>query len=133
MNEFANKFMGSCGDKLFNCGAGNSVSIDAYGRIQPCMGIRTPELTKPAGTTLTEALDAFSHLSEIKATNPEYLSRCGKCSLKGLCEQCPAKSWAETGTLDTPVEYLCEVTHGQARFMGWLGENENGWEKPQLS
>ena len=70
----------------------------------------------------------FSHLRELRATNPDYLRQCGRCFLKGLCEQCPAKSWTEHGTLDTPVEYLCEVAHAQARYLGWLGENEHGWE-----
>jgi hypothetical protein len=41
---------------------------------------------------------------DIRATNPEYLRRCALCFLHGLCEQCPAKSWAEHSTLDTPVE-----------------------------
>jgi hypothetical protein len=64
----------------------------------------------------------------VVATNPDYLSRCARCFLKGLCEQCPAKSWGENGTLDTPVTYLCDVAHTQARYLGWLGENEKGWE-----
>ena len=50
------------------------------------------------------------------------------CFLKGLCEQCPAKSWTENGTLDTPVEYLCSVAHAQARWMGWLKDGEKAWE-----
>jgi len=70
----------------------------------------------------------FPKLREIKATNPDYLNRCAKCFLKGLCEQCPAKSWMEYGTLDTPVEYLCEVAHTQARYLGLLGKDEMGWE-----
>jgi hypothetical protein len=45
-----------------------------------------------------------------------------------LCDQCPAKSWMETGTLDAPVEYFCQVAHAQARDMGWLEQNENAWE-----
>jgi len=73
-------------------------------------------------------MDRFSHLRELRATNPDYLRRCAVCFLKGLCEQCPAKSWVEYGTLDTPVEYLCEVAHAQARYFGWLGENEQAWQ-----
>jgi MoaA/NifB/PqqE/SkfB family radical SAM enzyme len=163
MAEFrAKKFMGVPGNKLFNCGAcsGRSGCLDAYGRLQPCMGIRVPALTvdllnsndegeKGRGgereqgsrgaeesrrsnhptNKLANALANFPHLRELRATNPEYLRRCAQCFLKGLCEQCPAKSWAESGTLDTPVEYLCEVAHAQARYLGWLGENEYGWEK----
>jgi hypothetical protein len=63
----------------------------------------------------------------LRATNPDYLQRCAVCFLKGLCEQCPGKSWAEHGTLDTPVEYLCKMAHAQARWLGWLDNNEMGW------
>jgi len=31
------------------------------------------------------------------------------------------------GTLDTPIEYLCEVAHAQARKLGLLGEDEKSW------
>ena len=65
----------------------------------------------------------------MRARNPEYLKRCGRCRLRGLCEQCPARSWSEHGTLDTPVEYLCEVAHAQARDLGILKDGEMGWEK----
>jgi radical SAM protein with 4Fe4S-binding SPASM domain len=133
MTEFAAKFMGPSGDKIFACGAGHGMSIDAYGRAQPCMGIRAPEMTcavAGAGShrSLREALDSFARLSQLHATNPDYLRRCAVCILKGLCEQCPAKSWAEHGTFDTPVEYLCEVAHAQAWYLGWLDENKQGWE-----
>jgi radical SAM protein with 4Fe4S-binding SPASM domain len=132
MEEFASKFMGPPGDKLFCCGAGQGICIDAYGRAQPCMGVRAPELTYDVvgaidHSPLRGALDRFSSLRELRAMNPVYLRRCAVCFLKGLCEQCPAKSWSEHGTLDTPVEYLCEVAHAQARWLGWLGEEEHGW------
>ena len=81
-----------------------------------------------AAVGLEDALAQFTRLTAIRAKNPEYLRRCARCVLKGLCEQCPAKSWAEHADLDTPVEYLCEVAHAQARYLGWLGGNEQGWE-----
>jgi radical SAM protein with 4Fe4S-binding SPASM domain len=132
-NEFASRFMGPPGDALFRCGAGCGLCIDAYGIAQPCMGVRAPELVfNVVGTDmpdpLARALGAYASLKEIKAANPEYLRRCAVCFLKGLCEQCPAKSWTEHGTLDTPVEYLCDVAHAQARWMGWLQEGEKAWE-----
>ena len=129
MVEFGSKFMRPPGDVLFGCGAGCGLSVDAYGRAQPCMGVRAPGLTVDlAEKTLSDALDHFSTLREMRATNPEYLRRCARCFLKGLCEQCPAKSWAEHGTYDTPVEYLCDVAHAQARWLGWLKDGEKGWE-----
>jgi len=148
MEEFASDFMGPSGERLFSCGAGCSLCIDAYGYAQPCMGLRAPEWTVNLSAeslfrrqeeslsnipglrsaSIADALAHFSRLRDLGASNPEYLSRCAKCFLKGLCEQCPAKSWTEHGTLDTPVEYLCETAHRQARSVGWLRENEYGWE-----
>lgn len=131
--EFAQKFMGPPGDDLFRCGAGCGLCIDAYGIAQPCMGVRAPELTRnvigtESAAPLADTLDFFTCLKNIKATNLDYLAHCAICFIKGLCEQCPAKSWTECGTLDTPVEYLCSVAHAQAHWMGWLKDGEKAWE-----
>ncbi len=130
MAQFCTKFMGPAGDRLFGCGAGHGTCVDAYGRAQMCMGLRHPEMTYDLGSgSLRDALTRFFPvLRERKATNPDYLARCARCFLKGLCEQCPAKSWAENGTLDSPVEYLCRVAHAQARDLGLLREGEKAWE-----
>ncbi len=130
MCEFCSRFMGASGDDLFNCGAGNDLTIDAYGICQPCMLLRDPRLCYDLRQgTLRDALgNFFPRLRQMKADDPAYLERCAVCFLKGLCEQCPAKSWAEHGTLDTPVEYLCQVAHAQARYLGLLAEGENAWQ-----
>jgi len=133
--ELAAKLLNPPGDRLFTCGIhqGLGSCVDAYGFAQPCLGIRAAELTVDiAGpdrrANLREALKRFARLGDLRATNADYLRRCAVCFLKGICEQCPAKSWAANGTLDTPVEYLCSATHAMARWMGWLGEGEHGWE-----
>lgn len=130
MREFCGKFIGPPGEKLFSCGAGHGACIDAYGRAQMCLPLRDPEtIVDLRATTLRSALeDTFPKLREASATNPEYLARCARCFLKGLCEQCPAKSWMEHGTLDTPVEYLCDVAHAQAEYLGLIKEREKAWE-----
>ena len=130
MREFCGKFMSPPGDKLFSCGAGHGTCIDAYGKAQMCMGLREPKtVVDLREATLKSALEqSFPKLREIKASNPKYLARCAQCFLKGLCEQCPAKSWTEHGTLDTPVEYLCGVAHAQALYLGLVTENEKAWE-----
>ncbi|MCU0486686.1 MAG: radical SAM protein, partial [Anaerolineales bacterium] len=119
MTIFCSKFLGHIGDQLFNCGAGETGCVDAYGMYQMCMLLRHPDtLYDLSKGTLREALIEFFPLQRmLRATNQQYIERCARCFLKGLCEQCPAKSWSEHGTLDTPVEYLCQLAHAQARYL----------------
>ncbi|HTZ10986.1 MAG TPA: radical SAM protein [Candidatus Margulisiibacteriota bacterium] len=130
MQEFCAKFMHPSGDNLFSCGSGHGVCVDAYGKIQPCLALRHPDCVYDLKkVSLKEALiNYFPKMREMKPENPDYLSRCAKCFLRGLCEQCPAKSWMEYGTLDTPVEYLCECAHAQARYLGLIEEEEKAWK-----
>jgi len=128
--QFCQSFLGQPGDRLFDCGVGKDGCVDASGSLLPCLGLRAPQLAYDLRSgSLREALaEVFPHLRELRAENPEYLNRCARCFLKSLCEQCPARSWNEHGTLDTPVEYLCQVAHAQARWLGLIEENEHGWE-----
>jgi len=130
MRQFCTKFMGPTGDRLFSCGAGQNPCVDAYGMLQPCLLLRHPALVYNVKKgSLKDALtNFFPGVREIRASDPEYLARCARCFLKGFCEQCPAKSWAEHGTLDTPVEYFCQVAHAQARELRLLREQERAWE-----
>ncbi|MEN6559327.1 MAG: radical SAM protein [Acidobacteriota bacterium] len=118
------------GDRLFSClPAAASAAVDAYGRLQYCLGLRHPDTVYDlAAGSLREAVtDFLPRLRERRAAGPAYLERCGRCFLKGLCQQCPAKSWAEHGTLDTPVEYFCDVAHAQAVAAGLLERGKKAW------
>jgi radical SAM protein with 4Fe4S-binding SPASM domain len=130
MAQFCSRFIQPPGDRLFSCGAGEAGCVDAYGIYQMCMLLRHPDTVYDLKQgTLRQALtEVFPRFRQTRATNPAYLRRCARCFLKGLCEQCPGKSWAEHGTLDTPVEYLCQVAHAQARYLGMLAEKEQAWE-----
>ncbi|MBN1479895.1 radical SAM protein [candidate division KSB1 bacterium] len=131
MQAFCAKFTSPPGDKLFTCGAGKkSGTIDAYGNFQVCMLVRHPAtLYDLRRGSLQDALDNFfPHVLAAKAKNSDYLQKCAKCFLKGLCEQCPGKAWTEHGTLDTPVSYLCDIAHKQARLLGLLDEHEWAWQ-----
>jgi radical SAM protein with 4Fe4S-binding SPASM domain len=133
MKRFCPANLGVRGNRLFTCNAGSgNGSVDAYGILQACLLLRHPDTIIDLGScSFTEALTAFfPKLHEKKAENAEYLKRCASCFLCGLCEQCPAKSWLEHGTLDTPVEYFCELAQVQARFLGLLRENEKPWDVP---
>jgi radical SAM protein with 4Fe4S-binding SPASM domain len=130
MREFCGKFMGPPGDRLFACGAGHAACLDPYGVLYPCLPLRHPSAAYDlkAGSLKDALVDFFITLRENRAANPDYLARCARCFLMGLCEQCPAKSWAEHGALDTPVDYLCQVAHAQARDLGLLRDGERAWE-----
>ncbi len=131
MRRFCSGFIRPMGDNLFSCGAGNRGGcVDAYGHFQVCELLRHPNTGYDLKNgSLRDALtNFFPKVRQIKAENPDYLDRCARCFLTGLCEQCPAKSWSEHGTLDTPVEYLCEIAHAQARYLGLLEDGEVAWE-----
>lgn len=138
MQQFCAKFMGPSGDRLFSCDVGKGLTVDAYGRAQMCLQLRHPEvvydLRNAGGTIEGESplryvlTRVFPKWRDRRAENPDYLRRCARCFLHGLCGQCPAKSWQEHGTFDTPVEYLCDVAHAQALFFGLLEPDERAWE-----
>jgi MoaA/NifB/PqqE/SkfB family radical SAM enzyme len=131
MKQFCSSFIGPTGVHLFSCNAGiGGGCVDAYGSFQLCMDLRHPQTVYDLSKgSLKDAMTHFfPEVRKIKAVRPDYLARCARCFLKGLCEQCPGKSWAEHGTLDTPVGYLCEIAHAQARQLGLLEEKELAWE-----
>jgi len=131
MKEFCSKFISAPKSGLFSCGAGvGRVSVDAYGFFHPCLSLKSPltryDLKKGS---LKDALTTFiPKVREMTAESSEYLRCCARCFLKGFCEQCPARSWMEQGTLDTPVEYLCRFAHAQAVDLGLLREGEQAWD-----
>jgi len=131
MREFCSKFTRPSGSNIFSCGAGiRSGCVDAYGYLQPCMLLRHPDTVYnlKKGSLKNALTNFFPEIRKMKAENPDYLTRCARCFLKGLCEQCPARSWMEHGMLDTPVEYHCEIAHAQARALGLLDEGELAWQ-----
>lgn len=128
--SFCRQSLESPGDKIFNCNVHNAICVDAYGKIQYCLGLRHPDTVMDSRHhSLKEMLtDFIPQLRQKNSGNPEYLKRCGRCFLRGLCEQCPAKSWIEHGSLDQPVDYLCQVAHEQAVYLGILKKGEKSWE-----
>ncbi len=130
--EFCLKRMEPTGDSLFRCGHDRGACVDAYGRYQACMSFCAKEWTYDLlQNSLSEALNKLnSRIREARAINPGYLKRCARCLIRPLCDQCPAKSWIESGALDTPVEYLCSAAHVQARSFGLIQLEERAWNIP---
>jgi radical SAM protein with 4Fe4S-binding SPASM domain len=130
MKQFCAKFMRATGNKIFSCGLSHGGCVDAYGNFQPCMLLRHPDTVYDlrAGSLREALVELFPRIKEMKTQNSDYLARCSRCFLHGLCEQCPGKSWMEHGTLDTPIDYFCQVAHARALDLGLLQEGEQAWE-----
>jgi len=132
MERFCQKFLGAPGDdRLFICGAGvGGCHIDAYNNFQLCMLLRHPDCVYSLRKgSLKEAWEEFvPRVREIRANNKKYQEKCQQCFLKSFCEQCPAWSWMEHGVLDEPMEYLCEMAHAEAVWLGLLKKREKAWE-----
>jgi len=132
IERFCQKFLGAPGDdRLFSCGAGvGGCHIDAYNNFQLCMLLRHPDCVYSLRKgSFKEAWEKFvPQVREIKANNKKYQEKCQQCFLKSFCEQCPAWSWMEHSVLDEPVEYLCEIAHTEAIWLGLLREGEKAWE-----
>lgn len=131
IKKFSSAIFKPTAGKLFSCHGGLSGGcVDAYGNFQFCILLRHPDTVYNLKQgTLKEGFEAFMpKIRKLKSTNPAYLDRCGACFLKNMCQQCPGMSWCEHGDLDTPVEYICAITHTQARALGIIGETEKAWE-----
>ena len=131
MKQFCSKYLGPPGKRLFRCGVGISGgNVDAYGFFYPCILLKHPDTAyKLKEGSLHDAITNFFPLiRKLEANNRDYIVRCAKCFLKSLCKQCPAESWLENGTLDTPCEYHCKIAHVQGRFLGLISQNELAWE-----
>ena len=106
--------------RLFRCGAGRPSRSTRTGARSPAWACARPSSTvrcacrlpRTRSRALRRPRHRRRHERRLPATVRAVLSH-------GLCEQCPAKSWSEHGTLDTPVEYHCEMAHAQAR--SWAG------------
>ncbi len=132
IEQFCQRFLGAPkDDQLFICSAGvGSCHIDAYNNFQLCMLLRHPDcVCSLRQGSFKDAREKFTPwVREIRANNKKYQKKCQRCFLKSFCEQCPAWSWIEHGVLDEPVDYLCEIAHTEAVWLGLLKQGEKAWE-----
>jgi radical SAM protein with 4Fe4S-binding SPASM domain len=113
-------------DKLFLCGAGKaSYSISYHGIFRLCSSLWHPECIYDLRQgDLTFAWRHFvPRVREMRSKREEYLRSCGVCHLVNLCMWCPAYAYLETGQLDAPVEYYCQVAHARAQALEETGSS----------
>ena len=105
-------------DHLFHCGTGNgsfSVSYDGFFRLCSSLWHADTIYDLKKGT-LKEACEKFvPRVRDMRSQRKEFLEKCRKCGMINLCLWCPAHAYLETGELDRPIDYFCEVAHARAK------------------
>lgn len=107
-------------DHLFHCGAGNSSFNVSYdGRFRLCSSLWAEGTTYDLKTgPLSEAWYEFvPQVRDRRAQREEFRETCRKCALVNLCLWCPAHAHLESGMLDGPTPYFCEVAHKRAALI----------------
>jgi radical SAM protein with 4Fe4S-binding SPASM domain len=105
---------------LFYCGAGNrdfSVSYDGYFRLCSSLWHQDCVYDLKKGSLAEAWQRLVPRVKDMRSNKKEFLERCHTCQLINLCIWCPAHAHLETGELDRPVEYFCEVAHARAEML----------------
>jgi radical SAM protein with 4Fe4S-binding SPASM domain len=116
---FAN---GSKDDYIFNCGTGKGDFTVSYdGKFKLCSSLCNPALTYVLRTKGNTVKDGFNKLIplvfSLRSNNKEFIDRCCECTISNLCLCCPAHAWLESGQLDKPIDYFCDVAHARAEAL----------------
>ena len=104
-------------DHLFHCGAGNgSFNVSYDGKFRLCSSLWAPKTMYDLRKgTLHEAWEHLvPKVRDMRSQRHEFLERCRRCPIVNLCLWCPAHSYLETGELDRPIDYFCEVAQARA-------------------
>lgn len=104
-------------DHLFHCGAGNgSFNVSYDGKFRLCSSLWAPETMYDLRQgTLREAWEQLvPKVRDMRSSRSDFLERCRCCPIVNLCLWCPAHSWLETGEMDTPIDYFCQVATARA-------------------
>lgn len=108
------------GNFIFYCAAGNSSFAISYdGSFRLCSSLCHPDCVYDLKKgNLAEALSSFLRkVRDIRSNRSDFLNRCRVCPLISLCMQCPAICHLETGELDLPVDYYCQIAHARAKAL----------------
>ena len=110
----------NCDDHLFQCGLGEgSISISYDGKFRLCSSLWALETMYDLRQgSLHDAWENFvPKVRGMRSHSPDFLENCRSCPIINLCLWCPAHSYLETGELDTPIEYFCQVARARAALI----------------
>jgi radical SAM protein with 4Fe4S-binding SPASM domain len=99
----------SWGDDVYHCGGGiSSFAVDPFGRMSICVLSHSDFYDLRRGSVVEGWETFLSKVRFRKATRP---SKCQTCQIRASCGMCPANGELENGDPESPVAFLCEVTH----------------------
>jgi radical SAM protein with 4Fe4S-binding SPASM domain len=102
--------------ELYYCDGGiNGFAVDPYGRMSLCVVSHQEEYDLRHGS-LREGWEHF--LLQMRRKRLTRPSRCTACALRDICPTCPAYAELDSGDPQSPVDFLCAVTHLRARAYG---------------
>ncbi len=115
-------FSPETGNHLFFCGAGDSnFVISPEGMFRLCESLCHPDCI--CDVKKISVQDAWQHfiptVMAMRSDCKDYLGTCHVCPIINLCMWCPAHAALETGSLDSQVEYFCQVAHARAAALGY--------------
>jgi radical SAM protein with 4Fe4S-binding SPASM domain len=99
-------------EPVYTCGAGElGFTVDPYGRLQLC------QLSRRNGFDLRD--DSFArgwreHFPALRARTWQSDAVCRRCTLRGVCGNCPGAAELEHGDIEARVAQFCEITHLRA-------------------
>ena len=98
-------------ERLLPCAAGkSSCNIAPDGTVRACGMLRFVGWRGRLRDIWTGEL--LEHL-EAPARGP---ARCSRCQLAAVCNHCIGVTWAEHGSFDRVVDYVCEIAHKRAEL-----------------
>jgi radical SAM protein with 4Fe4S-binding SPASM domain len=104
---------------VFKCGvgSGNSVTIGANGYLRLCSDLFHPAyMADLRKESLQEAMQRLlGKVNNLTSDRVKYMSSCARCSIVNFCQWCPADAYLETGRLDEPINYYCNVAHARVK------------------
>lgn len=94
----------------FRCGSG-SFSVGHDGKFKLCRILVHPDCMYDLkkGSVQKAYAEFALQVRDMRSQNLKFLNRCHTCELLDNCFYCPAQSYLETGELDAPAEYFCDI------------------------
>jgi len=99
---------------VYHCGAGlRTFHIDSEGMLSMCTMARQPayDLRKQNFS------EAWNKLGDSRRKERKLHTPCETCEIRAICMQCPAWSQAVHGDDETPVEFICKLSHLRANVL----------------